>query len=500
MILKPRLKDIRIIGYYLGRIILGLSLTMLIPIAIGLAFREINPTLDFIISIEIALIFGLLLTKFCYTEEDLDWQQGMIVVSLSWLVATALGAIPLYLSGHWASYLDACFDAMSGFATTGLTLAQDLDHLSFAHNLWRHLIMFIGGQGIVIIALSFFVKGFSGAFKMYVGEARDERILPNVISTSRFIWLVSLVYLVLGTLALGITGVLNGMKPVNAFFHGACIFMAAFDTGGFAPQSQNILYYHSLPFEVITVMIMILGAINFKLHYHIWVGNRREIIKNIETKTLFITVMATFAITAAGLVKCGAYPSALLLFRKGFYQLISGHTGTGFQTVYPLQFLNEWNHLSLVGVICAMALGGAVCSTTGAIKMLRIGIIFKALLEDIKRIMLPEKAVIVQKFHHIKVIFLHDKQVRSALLITLAYLVLYGLGSVIGMAYGYPFLESLFESTSAAANVGLSCGITNINMPAVLKVTYIFQMWAGRLEFMSVFTLLGFFVAVIKGK
>jgi trk system potassium uptake protein TrkH len=335
---------------------------------------------------------------------------------------------------------------------------------------------------------------------MYVGEARDEKILPNVINTSRFIWLVSLVYLFLGTVALGMTGILNGMKPFNSFFHGACIFMAAFDTGGFAPQSQNILYYHSLPYEVITVVIMILGAINFKTHYAIWMGNRREIIKNIETKTLFITVMITFIITAIGLYQIGLYPKAMVLFRKGFYQLISGHTGTGYQTIYAQQFINEWNHLAMVGVICAMALGGAACSTTGAIKMIRIGVIFKALVQDIKRIILPERTVVVQKIHHIKEIFLEDKQVRAALMITLAYLVLYGLGAVIGMACHYPFIDALFESTSAAANVGLSCGVTRVTMPAVLKVTYIIQMWAGRLEFMSVLTILGFIVAAFRGK
>jgi trk system potassium uptake protein TrkH len=500
MILKPRLEDIKSIGYYLGKIILGLSITMIVPVLVGLSFGEINPALDFIISLVIALIFGLLLTKLCFTEKDLSWMQGMIVVSLSWLVAMALGAIPLYLSGHWKSYLDACFDAMSGFATTGLTLIQDLDHLSYSHNLWRHLIMFIGGQGIVIIALSFFVRGFSGAFKMYVGEARDERILPNVIATSRFIWLVSITYLILGTLALAVVGMLNGMKSVSAFFHGVCVFMAAFDTGGFTPQSQNILYYHSLSYEMITVVIMILGAINFKLHYHIWMGNRREIVKNIETVTLFITIMITFLITAVGLEQFGVYSGAVSLFRKGFYQLISGHTGTGYQTIYAAQFTREWSHLALVGVICAMALGGAVCSTTGAIKMLRIGIIFKALKEDLKRIMLPERAVVIEKFHHIRKVFLEDRQVRSAFLITLSYLALYGLGAIVGMLYGYPFLDSLFESTSAAANVGLSCGITNVNMPAALKMTYILQMWAGRLEFMSIFTLIGFLIAVVKGK
>ena len=500
MILRPCLDDFKNIGYYLGKIILGLGLTMLIPVILGLTRGEINPALDFVMGIEITLILGLVLTKLCFTEKDLNWMQGMIVVSLSWLMAMILGAIPLYLSGHWKSYLDACFDAMSGFATTGLTLVQDLDHLSFAHNLWRHLIMFIGGQGIVIVALALFVKGISGAFKMYVGEARDERVLPNVIHTARFIWLVSIVYLILGTAALAVVAMLNGMRPFNAFFHGACVFMAAFDTGGFAPQSQNILYYHSLPFEVVTVIIMVLGAINFKLHYHIWMGNRKEIIKNIETVTFFITIMLTFFITAVGLNQLGTYPKAVMFFRKGFYQLISGHTGTGYMTIYAQQFINEWSHLALVGVIIAMALGGAVCSTTGAIKMLRIGIIFKALKEDLKRIILPERAIVVQKFHHIKEVFVEDKQARAALLITLAYLVLYGIGAIAGMWCGYPFLDSLFESTSAAANVGLSCGITEVNMPAVLKLTYIFQMWAGRLEFMSVFALIGFFIAAIKGK
>jgi trk system potassium uptake protein TrkH len=477
-----------------------MSLTMLVPMVIGLLFTEINPALDFLIGAEIALLIGLILTRLCFTKKDLNWMQGMIVASLSWLAAMMLAAIPLYLSGHWGCYLDACFETMSGFTTTGLTLVQDLDHLSYAHNLWRHFTTFIGGQGIVVFAICFFVKGVSGALKMYVGEARDEKLLPNVISTSRFIWLMSTVYLILSTLVLGIVGVTNGMKPVNAFFHGACVFMAAFSTAGFAPQSQNILYYHSFAFEVITIVIMLLGAMNFNLHYCIWTGDRREMWKNIETRTLFITVAVTFLITLIGLSRVGSYPRALIMFRKGFYQLISGHTTTGFTTVYARQFIDEWGNLALAGLICAMALGGCACSTAGGIKMLRLGVIAKALMQDVKRIILPERAVVEQRLHHLKEIFLEDKQVRAALLITVSYLVLYGIGTLIGMFYGYSFLESLFESTSAAANAGLSCGITAPGMAAGLKLTYIVQMWAGRLEFMSVFTLIGFFVAVIKGK
>ena len=501
MILKPQLKDIRHIGYYLGKITIGLGFTMFVPFIMGLVFfKEVNPALDFLVSAEIALLCGLVLTWLCATDKELNWMQGMVVVASSWLVAMVLSAIPLYLGGHYKSFLDACFETMSGFTTTGLTLVQDLDHLSYSHNLWRHLGPFIGGQGIVIIALALFVKGSAGSFRMYVGEARDEKILPNVIHTARFIWLISIVYLIIGMVALGIVGVLIGLKPQNAFFHGACVFMAGFDTAGFSPQSQNILYYHSLIFEVVTILFMVVGSINFNLHYQLWSGNRKELMRNIETRTLLLSTMLMFFIVTIGLNKAGVYSNAVILFRKGFFQLISGHTTTGYMTIYAQQFIKEWGDLALTGIICAMALGGCACSTAGGIKMLRVGIIFKALKQDIKALALPEHAILTQKFQHIKTVFLEDGQVRTVLLITVAYITLYALGTLVGVGCGYPVLNSLFESTSAAANVGFSCGITDTSMPTILKVTYIIQMWAGKLEFMSVFALFGFIVAFFKGK
>jgi trk system potassium uptake protein TrkH len=190
----------------------------------------------------------------------------------------------------------------------------------------------------------------------------------------------------------------------------------------------------------------------------------------------------------------------MTLFRKGFFQLISGHTTTGYMTIYAQQFIKEWGDVALTGLIIAMALGGCACSTAGGIKMLRVGIIYKALRQDIKRIILPDRAVVAQKFHHIKTIVLEDKQVRGVLIITFGYLLLYAMGALIGVGLGYPLLESLFESTSAAANVGLSCGITDTSMPIILKITYIIEMWAGRLELMSIFALIGFIVAMIRGK
>ncbi|MBU2221879.1 MAG: TrkH family potassium uptake protein, partial [Candidatus Omnitrophica bacterium] len=145
MILKPNIEDVKVIGYYLVKVIIGLGLTMVLPVMTALVFKEINPFLDYLIGLELTLGLGLLLVRACSTKKDARWMHGMIVVSLSWVVAMFLAAVPLYLGGHFKSYLDACFESMSGLATTGLTLVQDLDHMSYAHNLWRHLIMFIGG-------------------------------------------------------------------------------------------------------------------------------------------------------------------------------------------------------------------------------------------------------------------------------------------------------------------------------------------------------------------
>lgn len=500
MILKPRLEDYKIIGYYLGKIIMGLGILMLIPMITAFGYHELEPAIDYLFSSSVTILIGLIFTVACFTTEDLATKHAMSVAALSWLAAMFVSAIPLYLSGHYASYLDSCFEAMSGFATTGLTLVNDLDHMAYAHNLWRHLTMFIGGQGIVVIALTFLFAGTAGAFRIYVGEARDERILPNVISTARFIWLVSIIYLIIGSVSLTLAATAGGLGLKKSIFDSICIFIAAWDTGGFTPQSQNILFYHNFIFELITISIMLLGAMNFALHYAVWTGNRREIFKNIEMITLFFTMILTLSITAWGLLGKNVYGGAAGFGSKVYYQLISAHTGTGYCTIYGRQFVNEWGALPMLGLMLAMSIGGSVCSTTGAIKLLRIGVIYKALRQDIKKLLIPESAVLIQKVHHVKDMILDDRHVRLAALILISYVILYLIGTIAGMLFGYSLSEASFESVSAAANVGLSCGITSPSMPAALKIVYIVQMWAGRLEFIAIFALFGMALATLKGK
>jgi len=500
VIVRPRAGDHLVVGKYTGKVIVGVGLLMVIPLITSILFAEWDTALDFVISIAACMIFGFGSQLISKTDRDLTWSHGLVVSAGSWVWATLLGGLPHYLSGHEGSYLDAMFDVMSGYTTTGLYLLQDLDHISNGLNMWRHLLTYAGGQGIVVIALTFLFKGTAGAYKVYVGEGKDERLLPNVVQTARAIWLVSLTWLVLGTAALGTVGMFLGQGPVRAFLHGAWVFMGAWSTGGFAPQSYNTFWYHSLSYELVSIVIMIAGSFNFALHWAAWTGNRKEVVRNIETVSFAITLTVTTMAATFALAKAGVYPDAMSLFRKVFYQMASGHTTTGFSTIYARAFVTQWGSIGLLATTVAMAIGASACSTGGGIKGIRMGVMTKAILQDIKTLISPESAVVRAKYHHIRDTALDDGMVRGVMTITVLYVTLYGLTALLGVLYGYDFSQSAFEAVSAASNTGLSCGITQPAMPELMKGVYILSMWMGRLEFMSVFALTGYLYSMVRGR
>ncbi|GBR77097.1 potassium transport systems membrane protein, partial [Candidatus Termititenax persephonae] len=365
---------------------------------------------------------------------------------------------------------------------------------------WRHLLMFLGGQGIVVMALSFLVRSGAGGFKLYAGEARDERIVPNVISTARLILQISLCFLAVGTLALTLLLRLDGLSWPQSFWHGLWLFMSGYSTGGLTPQTQSILYYHSWRLELALLVISILGILNFRLHYAFYTGDRRELRRNIETVVLFWSVLLTLSLVLAGLLAFSVYPNLLTGLRKGIFLLISGHSTAGFMTIYAAQFFREWPQISLLALMTAMTIGGSACSTAGGIKVLRIGILFKALGQEIKRLLLPQIAVVAERYHHVRDYFLDDKMVRGVAMVTLLYLAVFFFGTLVAVCYGYPFMPALFESVSAATNTGLSCGIIRPGLPTGLKLVYLAEIWGGRLEFTAVLGLLAYGWACLKGK
>ena len=486
--------NFKIVNFYVGYVVMGTASLMLIPILTSLFLKEWSSLLDFIISINIALSLGILLMftgKSKIDKVKVQWKQGLVIASSSWLILMLLCAVPYELSGNTASFLDACFDVMSGFTTTGLALTQDLDHLSLGLNMWRHIITFVGGQGMVVLALSFMVKHTLGAYKMYVGEGKDVELVPNVKNTARIIWKISIIYLIVGTIMLWINGMFIGLQPVSAFFHGLFILMSAWSTGGFAPMSQGILYYHSLSYELLTMIFFVLGSLNFALHYAVWQGNRKEVFKNIETQSFFITALIISFFTALKLTSSGVYSNGISVFRKSMYNVLSAHTTTGFSNLYARQFATEWGDFPVVMLIIAMLIGGSACSTAGGFKGLRVGVIFKNIVAEVNKLLNSDRKIKAFKFHHIKEIILEDGIVKAAYLIIICYMILFFIGTALGTYYGYPLLSSAFESASVTGNVGLSIGITSPTMPISMKIYYIITMYLGRLEFISVFALIG---------
>ena len=495
---RPSRADLENIFHYVGLVLIALGLCMLVPTLISLVAGEWASALDLLISACLTVGAGNLLFFLLRPRGRVTWNQGLVIVALSWLAAMLSAALPLYLNGHYASYLDACFESMSGLATTGLTLVHDLDHMAYSMNFWRHFIMFLGGQGIVVLVVSYFMAGSSAAAQLYISEGR-ESILPNVVESSRFIWRVSVAYLAAGTLSLGVCLMLEGMAPVRSFFQACCLFMAGFDTGGFTPQAQSVLYYHSFPVELITMVFMVLGMLNFAVQHEFWRGKPRELAKNIETRTLITTLVVTLGLVLGGLTLAGAFGGFAADLRRGVYQLVSGHSGTGFMTVYGQQMGARWGDLALFALIVAMGLGGCSCSTSGAIKSIRVGILGKDIKQRARKALSPTSAVVVERFHHIREYVLTDELTSTAFMVTLLYLGLYLLGTVVGLFYGYGLTASAFESVSAAGNVGLTTGVTSFTMPTLLKVVYIFEMWAGRLEVLAVIAM-AVFLARLFGR
>ncbi len=526
MLIRPAADDLRTVGFALGKIFIVVAAASGIPILWALLTTEWNPLGSFILMAGVFGIIGAGLmrissppkSRFSAEQRHLDWSHGMVVVALTWLIVPFIGAIPFMLSGHYGSPLDAYFDAMSGLSTTGLALIQDLDHLASSLNFWRHLLHFLGGQGIIIAALLLFAG--RGMTTLFQGEGRDDRVLPSVQSTARVIWAVSLLHLAVGVTALGIVAkFILGYHWDRAFFHALMIFFAAFDTGGFAPQSTSLGYYHSAIFEAVAAVLMVAGALSFGFHFRLWSKSdkrlrrkvldfklderdqpsRWSLLKNLETRTILTTFGATMILTIVGLAALGTYGSVAGLSRQGFFQILSAHTGTGFTTV-PSSELVTWSGLAFGGMALAMALGGMASSTAGGVKALRVGLTVRAIGDDVRGDLLPEGALVDTSYYQFGRHNLTPEIARSAMVVSLLFVALFLAGAGVAFAYGVPLQQALFESVRAGASVGLSVGVTSPSMPALLKMTYILEMYLGRLEFVAVFVLIGFLYSLVRGR
>lgn len=495
--MRPSREDLEQVAHQVTRLLAIVGLLMLVPATAALLLREWHAAAVLVASAAITVALSMVVVEATGSvrRRRLTWANGAVSVALVWLIAPAFGTLPLWLAGHYGSLLDAYFDGMSALTTSGLALVLDLDRLPDSLNLWRHMMQFLGGQGIVIVTLSLAGSAAGNLSVLYAGEGRDEGILPNVVRTARFIARVSFTYLLVGTTALWAALLHAGMAPVRALLHALELMMAAFSTGGFAPMSTSVGYYHALSVELVLAVLMVAGATSFALHFHLWVGHRRELWRSSEFRTLVATIAGLTVLTVVGLARAGVYADVGSLLRKGAFTALSAHTSTGFAVTPGRAFVTQWGTLAPAMVVTAMAIGAMGSSTGGGIKTIRLTVSLKALGEEIRRLLLPESALVVSRYHAGRDRIIRDADVRAATLVGLLFLLTYLAGGIVGLAYGFEFEEAMFESTSATATIGLTSGLLGPATPAGLKWTYILQMWLGRLEFTACFVLGGYLLA-----
>jgi trk system potassium uptake protein len=502
LIVRPDWHDLRLIAFYVGRVVFGVGLLMLVPAVLALLLREWNAASSFAIGAGLAITIGRAAEIRLHSRDPLGWSHGMATVGFAWLVAPVLATVPLYLSGHYGGWIDAYFDGMSGLTATGQTLVQDVDHMAISVNVWRHLMHFAGGQGIIIVVLSLLAGGGgSQVGTMYFGEGRGDRIVPNVLHTARFIFTVAFVYAAIGITALWVIGMLIGLSVGRSLFHAVTLFATAFDTGGFAPMSASAAYYHAWSYEIVLILLMLAGAFSFAIHHRLWAGYRNELYRNTEVRTFALVLLGLAAVTTVGLITSGAMDGAETVFRKGFLTVISAQTTTGLVFENPRLFVSDWGVLAPAALVTGMAIGGMASSTAGGIKAMRLGLAAKGLWKDVRRVLMPESALVVQTYHAGRRRILHDEQIRGAVVILLLYLVAFLGGAMVMLTYGrWDLTEALFDSTAAASNGGMSVGVMTPEAPTPMKVVAVLQMWFGRLEFMSAFALIGYLLAIARGR
>jgi len=496
-------QDIGVIAHYLGTMILLLGVIMLVPLAVALFTKEWAIASNYTIGIGCAVLIGSLLRLCRISPAALERRQAIAITTLLWITAGAIAAIPLWLSGHYLSFLDALFEGVSGLTSTGFTLCVDIDHLSLADNMWRFILQFIGGQGVIVIALSLGIFTKVGS-SFYSAEGRHEFVMSNIKKTAQFIWQFSSIVVVIGTIILFIVARFLGIDPIRSLFHGLWLTIGAYDTGGFAAQSQSIMYYHSWPLEVIAMVLMCMGAINFALYARVWKGGFRatfkEFTKDIEVRTLVIWTLIMLTVFIAAVLPGQFLTDYTSLMRRGVFTIVSATTNTGYQVLSTSQITSLLTSGTIFVLVVAMAIGGSSGSTAGGMKALRFGIIIKAIIARIKDVLAPKSVRNTTSYHHLGRHLLSSELTGAVMTITLLYLLTYVIGAIIGIAFGYDAIPATFESVAATSNAGLSSGIIAPAAPAGLKILYIFQMWMGRLEFLTFLAVLFSFIASLKPK
>ncbi|MFC1479391.1 TrkH family potassium uptake protein [Planctomycetota bacterium] len=491
--MRNRFQTFHAVLHFIGSLFIILGFLLLFPLALVFIYAEFTTGLDtifaFLVPIASSFTLGFLL-KISFKKHNLNSLQAMIVCSLAWLCFSGIGAIP-FVIGIDSTFLDGFFETMSGFTTTGITMFTGLDSMPKSILFWRSLTQWIGGLGILTFFLALTLHGAS-AHRLFSAESHKidmPRPVPGMLNTVKILWTIYGSFTLFIIILLSIAGM-----PV---FDSICHSFTALSTGGFSPHDASISYYKLEGFaayriiEYILILGMIMGGMNFLIHYRIIKGKWLSLVDNTEMRYWW-TLIALFTIIilaeiwmASGFTNQGPAPTSLfaqieMQFRKVLFQVISILTTTGFAT----QDIGSafFGHAARQLFLIMMVIGGCIGSTGGGIKVLRIAILFRIIKNQVQRFVLPSRSV--------STILIDGKPLdqNEALRISglfFAWIVLLVAGGTITALFSNLDSYSSFSGMfSALGNIGPSY-ISVKEMGAlspIIKIVYILGMLAGRLE------------------
>jgi trk system potassium uptake protein TrkH len=403
------------------------------------------------------------------TSVSLTMQEGAVIVVLSWLLAILVGAIPFAASG--LSFTHALFESTSGWTTAGLSVV-DVESASPLILFYRSVIQLAGGAGLAIIMLS--ALGGPVGPGLSVAEGRSEQLVPHVRRSIRLVLNLYVGYIVAGILALRLVG-MNWFDAVNHAF-------SAVSTGGFSTRAESIAYWNNPAIEAVIIVLMLLGTLNFLTAYTLLQRKGRAVMRNSEVRQTAFFIALGVVVLLLG-VTGGLYATLGERLRVSIFNTISALSTTGFATVD----YRPWNGLGWLLLIAFMLIGGGTGSTAGGIKQYRIHVLYRGLLWEFRRRLLPRRAITEpDAWKGEERQFITDRHLRSVALFVFLWIVAFLVGSGLIAAYGFPLGDSLFEFASALSTVGISVGITSPNAPTGVLWIEIAAMFLGRLEFFAV--------------
>jgi len=457
----------------LGNLLQLIALSMLLPILIGLYYRE-EDAFVFIITMGITALCGFILRKFKFSKNGLQYKDGFVVVILGWLLVSLFGAFPFILAGIFSNPIDAFFESVSGFTTTGATVIMSLESLSHTILFWRSLTHWLGGMGIIVITMAILpqLAGNMYLFKAEVPGPLHNRLKPRIQDTAKTLLSI---YLIL-TFSQVILLYINGMPLFECIIHS----FGTISTGGFSSRALSVGAYKSFIIEIILIIFMFLGGTNFELIYSFFRGQWFSIFKNEEFRFyIFLLIIAVALITFNLTNNYNLIDS----FRYASFQVVSISSTTGYATVD----YDSWPPFSRWILLVLMFVGGSAGSTAGGIKMVRVKILLKKGLQELYRLLHP------RGINKVKIdnIVISESVSTSILGFFFLYITVF-VTAVIGLTYfGIDIISSISAVASTLGNIGPGLELVGplnsyLPLPDTVKMILIGCMLMGRLEIYTI--------------